>query len=90
MEKSKSKVAAGVLAIVLGALGVHKFYLGYTGPGIILLLATIVSAALTIVLIGILGIIAISVIVLVEGILYLTKSDEEFHSIYVENRKSWF
>lgn len=90
MVGSKSKVAAGVLAILLGGLGIHKFYLGYTGPAIILLAATIVSAVLTVVIIGIFGLLAIGAIVLVEGILYLTKSDEEFHSIYVENRKSWF
>ncbi len=90
MVGSKSKVAAGVLAILLGGLGIHKFYLGYTGPGIILLLGTIISAALAIVIVGIFGLLAIGAIVLVEGILYLTKSDEEFHSIYVENRKSWF
>lgn len=28
---SKSKIAAGLLGIFLGGLGIHKFYLGYTG-----------------------------------------------------------
>ena len=87
---TKSNVAAGVLAILLGGLGIHKFYLGYTGPGIILLAASFLSLLLLIVVIGIFGLIAIWVITLVEGILYLTKANEEFHYTYVENRKDWF
>ncbi len=34
----KSKVAAGILAILLGGIGVHKFYLGQTGRGVLYLL----------------------------------------------------
>ena len=90
MQPAKSKVAAGVLAIVIGGLGIHKFYLGYTGPGIILLVASIISAVTVIILIGLVGLLVIGTICLVEGILYLTKSDEEFHETYVVNRKSWF
>ena len=86
----KSKVAAGVLAILLGFLGIHKFYLGYTGPGLLLLIGTFVSGLLLLIFIGIFGIVAISTITLIEGIFYLTKSDEEFHYTYVENRKDWF
>lgn len=41
VRKMKSKIAAGVLAILLGQLGIHNFYLGYTKRGIIQLLATI-------------------------------------------------
>ena len=89
-QPTKSKVAAGVLAIVIGGLGIHKFYLGYTGPGIILLVASIVSALTVIVIIGLVGLLVIGTICLIEGILYLTKSDEEFHETYVANRKSWF
>ncbi len=87
---AKSKVAAGVFALVLGGLGIHKFYLGYTGPGVILLLGSIISVVLWILLIGFIGTIAIGTIVLIEGILYLTKTDEEFHNTYVVNKKDWF
>ena len=90
MQPTKSKVAAGVLAIVLGGLGVHKFYLGYIVPGIILLVASILSFLTAIILIGLIGLLAIAIICLIEGILYLTKTDEEFHETYVVNRKSWF
>ena len=58
-QPTKSKVAAGVLAIVTGGFGIHKFYLGYTGPGIILLVASIISAVTAIILIGIVGLLAI-------------------------------
>lgn len=82
--QSKSKVAAGLLAIFLGGLGIHKFYLGYTTQGIILLLVTILGALLLI------GPLITGVISLIEGIIYLTKSDEDFYNIYVANKKEWF
>jgi TM2 domain-containing membrane protein YozV len=37
----KSKIAAGILGILLGGLGVHRFYLGYIGIGIIQIIVTI-------------------------------------------------
>lgn len=39
----KSKLAAGLLGIFLGALGVHNFYLGYTGKAVAQLLLTLVG-----------------------------------------------
>lgn len=83
-KQSKSKVAAGLLAIFLGGLGIHKFYLGYTTQGIILLLVTIFGALLLI------GPLITAVISFIEGIIYLTKSDEDFNNIYVVNKKEWF
>ncbi len=60
----KSKMAAGLLAIFLGGLGVHKFYLGKIGAGIVYLCFcwTWIPA----------------VVGLIEGILYLCSSDENF------------
>jgi len=84
------KVVAGILAILLGQLGIHKFILGYTNAGIIMVAVTVVSYILTFVLIGIFGILAMSVIGVVEGIIYLTKSDDEFVVRYGVNKKSWF
>lgn len=81
----KSKVAAGLLAILLGGLGIHKFYLGYTGAGIIMLLLFIFGFILLA-----LPSIIISIIALVEGIIYLTKSDEEFYQTYEVGSRSWF
>jgi TM2 domain-containing membrane protein YozV len=72
------KIIAGICGILLGAWGVHKFILGYTTEGIIQIVITLVTC-------GIGGIIGI-----VEGIIYLTKSDEEFVRTYIQNKKGWF
>lgn len=40
---AKSKLAAGLLGIFLGSLGVHNFYLGYTGKAIAQLLISVLS-----------------------------------------------
>jgi len=65
---AKSKSTAAILAFFLGGLGVHKFYLGQAGWGIayLLLCWTFVPA----------------VVALVEGIVYLSTSDEAFHQKY--------
>lgn len=80
------KILAGILGIVLGAFGVHKFVLGYTTEGVIMLVVSLVGAIL---LCGIPTVI-IQVIGIVEGIMYLTKSDEEFVNTYIRNKKAWF
>jgi len=76
------KIVAGILAILVGSLGVHKFILGYTTEGLIMLLVTVLTC-------GIAGIV-MSVVGIVEGIMYLTKSDEEFVRTYIQNKKGWF
>ncbi|MBQ7523240.1 MAG: TM2 domain-containing protein [Oscillospiraceae bacterium] len=42
---AKSKLAAGLLGIFLGGLGVHRFYLGYTKIGILQILASLCFGA---------------------------------------------
>ena len=81
-QGADKKVLAGVLGIVVGAFGIHKFVLGYTTEGIIMLLTTVLTC-------GILAIVP-SVIGIVEGIIYLTKSDEEFVRTYLQTKKGWF
>ena len=83
---SKDHVAAGLLAIFLGSLGIHKFYLGYNTPGFIMLAVTIVGSIFSLGLAGL----AMVVISIVEGVLYLSKSQTEFEQIYVFNKKEWF
>ncbi len=72
------KLVAGILAILIGSLGIHKFILGYTKEGIIQIIISIVTC-------GIAGIIPF-----IEGIIYLTKSDEEFYQTYQVGKKPWF
>ena len=81
----KNKVAAGILAILLGALGIHKFYLGITQAGLIMLLVTLVGSFAF----G-LGPVVMGVVGLIEGIIYLTKSDADFQRDYVVGKKAWF
>lgn len=83
---TKDHVAAGLLAIFLGVFGVHKFYLGYNTSGFIMLAVTILGSIFTIGLAaGVMWVIA-----LIEGIIYLAKSQSEFDAIYVANKKEWF
>jgi TM2 domain-containing membrane protein YozV len=76
------KLAAGLCGILLGAFGVHKFILGYNTEGIIMLAATFLTCGFGAALTSIIG--------LVEGIIYLTKTDQEFYQMYVANKKPWF
>ncbi|HNQ73300.1 MAG TPA: TM2 domain-containing protein [Verrucomicrobiota bacterium] len=76
------KIPAGICGILIGALGIHKFILGYTGTGLIMLLVSVLTCGMAAPVIGLIG--------LIEGIIYLTKADDEFVQIYVQNRKEWF
>ncbi|MFJ4231336.1 NINE protein [Cellulosimicrobium cellulans] len=62
--QAKSRLAAGLLGILVGSLGIHRFYLGYTGIGLTMLLVSVLSFGFAAPVIAIWG--------LVEGILYLT------------------
>jgi len=72
------KVMAGILGIFLGGFGIHKFILGYTKEGIIQIVVTFITCGFG------------SIVGLIEGIIYLTKSDEEFYETYQKNKKPWF
>ena len=83
---TKDHVAAGLLAILFGWLGIHKFYLGYNTSGFIMLGVSILGGIITFSLAaGVMCIIGI-----VEGILYLTKSQSEFEQMYVFSKREWF
>lgn len=75
---SGKRVTAGVLGILLGAWGIHRFYLGDTMGGILRIVITIFTCGIG----GVIG--------LIEGIIYLTKSDPEFDYEYLVQRKEWF
>ncbi|NCJ08307.1 NINE protein [Synechococcales cyanobacterium C] len=76
------KIAAGICGILLGALGVHKFILGYTTEGLVMLLVTVLTCFIASPVMGLVG--------LIEGIIYLTKTDQEFVDTYIRNRRGWF
>jgi TM2 domain-containing membrane protein YozV len=75
---AEKKILVGLMGILFGGFGVHKFMLGYTTEGLIQLAITIVTCGMG----GIIG--------LIEGIIYLTKSDQEFVDTYIRNKKGWF
>lgn len=79
------RILAGILGIVLGGLGIHKFILGYNTEGIIMLVTYLVGMVFC----GVPSLV-IAIIGIVEGIMYLTKSDEEFVHTYIINKKPWF
>lgn len=83
---AKDHVAAGLLAILLGWLGVHKFYLGYYNAAFIMLGVSILGGIVTATIAA--G--AIWIISIVEGVIYLTKSQTEFEQMYVANKREWF
>ncbi len=74
-EEGPSKTVCGILAILLGGWGVHRFMLGDITGGIIRIVLCC----------GFFNIIG-----LIEGIIYLTKTDEEFYQTYVVEKKAWF
>ena len=80
--RASNKIAAGVCAILLGGLGIHKFILGYTGAGLIMLLVSVLTCGLLLPIFHLIG--------LIEGIIYLSKSDEDFVQTYVIRRREWF
>ena len=84
-EAHSKRVAAGVVAIVMsvlcvGWIGAHKFMLGYQKEGLISLLLSLLCLPMAI----------FNIIALIEGILYLTKSDEEFYQTYMAEKRGWF
>ncbi|MDZ4815792.1 MAG: TM2 domain-containing protein [Verrucomicrobiota bacterium] len=74
---AEKKIAAGICAILIGGLGIHKFILGYTLEGVLQILLSLVCG---------LG----AIIGVIEGIIYLKKTDEEFVATYITNKRGWF
>jgi TM2 domain-containing membrane protein YozV len=72
------RILCGVLAIVLGGLGVHRFILGDVVGGILRIVISVATC-------GFGGIIS-----LIEGVIYLTKSDADFIQIYQIGGRKWF
>lgn len=81
----EKKLIAGVLAFFLGSLGIHKFYLGYTKQGIIMLLCTFPG-----VLFFFIPFLIISLIAFIEAVIYLVLSDEEFSRRHENLDHPWF
>ena len=87
LDAAKSKrTTAGILGIFFGAFGAHKFVLGYTKEGLIYLGVSIIVGIITC---GA-ALFVTSVLALIESIMYLTKTPEEFKRLYIDSKKGWF
>jgi TM2 domain-containing membrane protein YozV len=75
---TSQRVLCGVMGLLLGGLGIHRFILGDVLGGILRLVISVVTCGVG------------SIIGFIEGIIYLTKSDEEFIRIYQVGKKGWF
>lgn len=95
-EGADKKMLVGIVAIVGGILGLnfglHKFLLGYQQAGIIMVCIYLGSILLTAITCGIgFPLLFVPMILgIIEGIIYLTKSDEEFVNTYIIGNKPWF
>ncbi len=81
-DQGSKRIVAGVVAILFGSLGIHKFILGYQKEGIVMLVISFLSLGFLLALVALVGII--------EGIIYLSKTDEEFFQTYQIGRRPWF
>ena len=85
-EISNKKLAAGLLGIFLGSFGIHKFVLGYNNAAIVMMVVSLAGGLLTCgVATGLMSIIG-----LIEGMIYLTKTTDEFRESYLDQQKPWF
>ena len=82
---SSKKILAGIMGILFGAFGVHKFVLGYTAEGVIMLVVSVVGFILCGVPTAVMAIIG-----LIEGIIILRTDDDEFALTYINGKKKWF
>ncbi|KYC40443.1 hypothetical protein WA1_26310 [Scytonema hofmannii PCC 7110] len=80
------QLLAGYCGIIFGGFGIHKFILGYAPEGFAMLIISLVGSyftyGLTLLIMQLVG--------LIEGMIYLNKSHDEFVSTYFLNRQGWF
>jgi TM2 domain-containing membrane protein YozV len=77
-DVASKKLLAGIMGILFGGLGIHRFILGDVTGGILRIVITVLTCGLG------------SIIGLIEGIIYLVRTDAEFHQTYLVERRAWF
>lgn len=86
-EINQKKIIAGILAILVGGLGIHGFYIGNNRMGITFLVIALISLPLACLYIGYLGIIALNVISTIQGVIYLISSDHDYYQKYMVEKR---
>ena len=77
-DVNSTKVLCGIMGILFGGLGVHRFILGDVSGGIIRIVITLVTCGVG------------ALIGFIEGIIYLTKTDPDFYWTYMVGKRAWF
>jgi TM2 domain-containing membrane protein YozV len=87
-----NRIPAGICGILLGAFGVHKFIAGLNTGAVIMLCVTVASfiPAVSCCVLLVFGPMVMGIIGLIEGIIYLCCTDEEFYFKYVVQKRQWF
>ncbi|MBD2364616.1 MULTISPECIES: TM2 domain-containing protein [unclassified Anabaena] len=84
--QTHKQLLASYCGIIFGGFGVHKFILGYAPEGFIMLVISVVggtfSYGMTLLIMQLVG--------LVEGMIYLNKTPEQFVDTYIVNKQGWF
>lgn len=78
MKEDSKRVLCGVMGLLLGGFGIHRFVIGDVTGGILRIVISVVTCGLG----GMIG--------FIEGIIYLTKTDEQFVQEYQVGKKAWF
>jgi TM2 domain-containing membrane protein YozV len=87
----QKRTTAGLFALLLfGPFGSHKFYLGLNQAGAIMATVTGISVLGACFIFPLIGLLVTSLIAFAEGILYLTKTDEQFYEDYFVKKQQWF
>jgi TM2 domain-containing membrane protein YozV len=89
---SGKKIAAGICGILIGTFGVHKFIVGLTSGAVTMLVISLCCIVLAPFTCGatVIALPVMHIIGLIEGIIYLTKSDAEFYQTYMIQKRQWF
>lgn len=78
----KDKTVAGLLCFFLGELGIHRFYLGQTGRGILCIVISVICTVTSFFFVGLIGWIIFGIVLLVEAIIFWTMDEAMFHQKY--------
>jgi len=89
---NSNRITAGILGIFLGQFGVHKFVMGLNSGAVVMLCISLAGYVLGFgccILIAF-GPLVMAIFGLIEGIMYLCCTDEEFYMRYVVQKRQWF